>query len=153
MSVRLAHLRCDMDNQLPVDKFVKIYQQLDSNNLALLNEIYSKNIQFIDPMHEINGLDNLHLYFENLYSNVIHCKFDISETFTSDNKAFVYWTMHYAHPKLSSGNTITVQGHSQLSFERDKIIKHRDYFNLGELLYKHIPLLGSVIKLIDKRAG
>ncbi|TMO11870.1 transcriptional regulator, partial [Pseudoalteromonas sp. S185] len=33
------------------------------------------------------------------------------------------------------------------------IIKHRDYFNVGELLYKHIPILGSVVNYIDKRAG
>ena len=42
-----------MDNQLPVDKFVEIYQQLDSTNLDLLSDIYCDNIQFIDPMHEI----------------------------------------------------------------------------------------------------
>ena len=142
-----------MDNQLPVDKFVEIYQQLDSTNLDLLSDIYCDNIQFIDPMHEINGIVELRRYFANLYSNVKHCQFDISDSFNSGNNAFVYWTMHYAHPRLSSGKTISVEGHSKLTFENDKIIKHRDYFNVGELLYKHIPLLGSVIKLIDKRTG
>jgi len=142
-----------MDNQLPVDKFVEIYQKLDSSNLYLLSEIYSDNIQFIDPMHEINGIHELRRYFANLYSNVKHCKFDITDTFNVDNNAFIYWTMHYAHPKLASGNTISVKGHSKLIFDNDKIIKHRDYFNVGELLYKHIPLLGSIVKFIDKRAG
>lgn len=142
-----------MDNQLPVDKFVEIYQQLDSTNLDLLSDIYCDNIQFIDPMHEINGIVELSRYFANLYSNVKHCQFDISDSFNSGNNAFIYWTMHYAHPKLSSGKTISVDGHSKLIFKDGKIIKHRDYFNVGELLYKHIPLLGSVIKLIDKRAG
>ena len=142
-----------MDNQLPVDKFIEIYQQLDSTNLDLLSDIYCDNIQFIDPMHEINGIVELRRYFGNLYSNVKHCQFDICDSFNSDNNAFIYWTMHYAHPKLSSGKTISVEGHSKLIFEDGKIIKHRDYFNVGELLYKHIPLLGSVIKLIDKRAG
>ncbi|WP_165735779.1 nuclear transport factor 2 family protein [Pseudoalteromonas sp. C8] len=142
-----------MDNQLPVDKFVEIYQQLDSTTLDLLSDIYCDNIQFIDPMHEINGIVELRRYFANLYSNVKHCQFDINDSFDSGNNAFIYWTMHYAHPKLSSGKTISVEGHSKLIFENGKIIKHRDYFNVGELLYKHIPLLGSVIKLIDKRAG
>ena len=36
-----------MDNQLPVDKFVEIYQQLDSTNLDLLSDIYCDNIQFM----------------------------------------------------------------------------------------------------------
>jgi len=61
--------------------------------------------------------------------------------------------MHLSHPKLNAGNTISVQGHSKLVFEGEKIINHRDYFNAGELLYKHIPLLGNIINFIDKRAG
>ena len=142
-----------MDNVLPVDKFVDIYQKLDNSNLELLSEIYSDDIEFIDPMHQINGIAELRAYFANLYSNVKHCQFDITDSFSVDNNAFIYWTMHYAHPKLSSGKTISVQGHSKLIFKNDKIIKHRDYFNVGELLYKHIPLLGSVINYIDKRAG
>ena len=52
-----------MDNQLSVDKFVEIYQKLDKNNLELLTEIYAQNIQFIDPLHEINGLEDLRRYF------------------------------------------------------------------------------------------
>lgn len=142
-----------MDNVLPVDKFVDIYQKLDNSNLELLSEIYSDDIEFIDPMHQINGIAELRAYFANLYSNVKHCQFDITDSFSAGNNAFIYWTMHYAHPKLSSGKTISVQGHSKLIFKKDKIIKHRDYFNVGELLYKHIPLLGSVINYIDKRAG
>lgn len=142
-----------MDNVLPVDKFVDIYQKLDNSNLELLSEIYSDDIEFIDPMHQINGIAELRAYFANLYSNVKHCQFDITDSFSIDNNAFIYWTMHYAHPKLSLGKTISVQGHSKLIFKKDKIIKHRDYFNVGELLYKHIPLLGSVINYIDKRAG
>jgi ketosteroid isomerase-like protein len=142
-----------MNNPLPVDKFVEIYQTLDSSNLNLLSDIYCEDIQFIDPMHEINGIVDLRRYFANLYSNVKHCQFDITDSFSVGSNAFVYWTMHYAHPKLASGKTISVQGHSKLVFKGDKIINHRDYFNVGELLYKHIPLLGSVINLIDKRAG
>ncbi|WP_338363332.1 nuclear transport factor 2 family protein [uncultured Pseudoalteromonas sp.] len=142
-----------MESVLPVAKFVDIYQQLDKTNLHLLNDIYSEQINFTDPMHEINGLNELTRYFSNLYSNVKHCQFDISDTYEQGDNAFLYWTMHYAHPKLASGKTISVEGHSKLTFQAGKIIKHRDYFNVGELLYKHIPLLGGVINYIDKRAG
>ena len=142
-----------MDNSLPVDKFVEIYQKLDKSNLDLLGEIYSEEIQFIDPMHEINGLVELRRYFANLYSNVQHCRFDITDSFSINDTAFIYWNMHYSHPKLASGRVISVQGHSKLLFKKDKIVHHRDYFNVGELLYKHIPVLGAVINFIDKRAG
>ena len=34
-----------------------------------------------------------------------------------------------------------------------KIINHRDYFDVGAMLYRHIPVLGSAVKYIDKRAS
>lgn len=142
-----------MGDQLAVEKFVEIYQKLDSSNLALLAEIYSDDIEFTDPMHHIKGITALRDYFANLYSNVQQCHFEISDSYTCGNNAFIYWTMHYVHPKLASGNTITVQGHSKLLFSAGKIVTHRDYFDVGELLYKHIPLLGGVVRYINKRAG
>ena len=48
-----------METALPVAKFVGIYQQLDKSNLHLLNDIYSEQIKFKDPMHEIHGLSEL----------------------------------------------------------------------------------------------
>jgi ketosteroid isomerase-like protein len=142
-----------MDKPLPVDKFIAIYQKLNSTNLDLLSEIYSPDIAFTDPMHSINGLVALRHYFANLYSNVKHCQFEISDSYTCGDSAFIYWTMHYAHAKLASGNTISVAGHSKLLFADDKIVEHRDYFDVGALLYQHIPLLGTVIKFINKRAS
>ncbi|MGO2013162.1 MAG: nuclear transport factor 2 family protein [Pseudoalteromonas sp.] len=136
-----------------VDKFIAIYQQLNKRNLALLDDIYHSDIRFTDPLHEVKGLANLHVYFANLYSNVTECHFDIADSFTSDDHAFVYWTMVYRHPKLAGHKKIVVNGHSHLVFEKSKIISHRDYFDVGSLLYRHIPVLGSIVKLIDKRAA
>ena len=136
-----------------VDKFVAIYQQLNKHNLSLLDDIYHPDIHFIDPLHEVNGLKNLHLYFANLYSNVSECHFDIGDAHMSGQHAFVYWVMTYRHPKLAGHRKIMVNGHSHLVFAADKIINHRDYFDVGALLYRHIPVLGSIVKLIDKRAA
>jgi len=135
-----------------VESFVNIYQKLNKNNLHLLGDIYAPNIHFSDPLHEVAGLDDLHSYFSDLYSNVQECGFDITSHHCAGDNAFVYWVMKYRHPKLANNKEITVKGHSHLVFNGDKIIEHQDYFDVGALLYRNIPLVGSVIKLIDKRA-
>ncbi|HEA17943.1 hypothetical protein LCGC14_2560880 [marine sediment metagenome] len=134
------------------EKFIEVYQSLNKDNLFLLDDIYHQDIVFQDPLHQISGLTELTDYFSGLYSNLSYCKFIISDAISTDDKAFVYWTMQYAHPKLNGAQQISVAGHSYLRFAGEKIINHRDYFDVGALLYRHIPLLGSVIKYIDKRA-
>ena len=40
-------------------EFLNMYQNLNKDNLHLLEAIYSENVQFIGPAHEINGLENM----------------------------------------------------------------------------------------------
>jgi hypothetical protein len=61
--------------------------------------------------------------------------------------------MKLKHPKLNGGQPVEVNGVSQICFSGDRVIYHRDYFDLGEMLYENIPLLGVVIRNIKQRLG
>ncbi|MEL7287824.1 MAG: nuclear transport factor 2 family protein, partial [Pseudomonadota bacterium] len=63
------------------------------------------------------------------------------------------WTMDLQHPKLQKGAPISVNGVSHLKFRDGQVIYHRDYFDLGEMLYENLPLLGSVVRTIKQRLG
>ncbi|MBQ4835100.1 MULTISPECIES: nuclear transport factor 2 family protein [Pseudoalteromonas] len=135
-----------------LSNFVDIYNQLSDKNLNLLRSIYDDSIVFSDPLHKVEGIEDLTKYFENMYANVNSISFDIKEHYVIDDKGFLYWDMHFSHNKLNNRKSITVAGHSQLTFKGEKVINHRDYFDVGALLYRNIPLLGSVIKTLEKRA-
>ena len=135
-----------------VDAFIDMYQQLNKDNLFLLRQVYRDDICFRDPMHHVEGIEALTDYFANMYQNVTHIEFDIKEVVISADKqqAALYWTMSYSHPKLSKGQLINVEGMSQLKFS-DKIFSHRDYFDLGQMLYEQVPFLGGLIGLLKNR--
>lgn len=133
-------------------KFLQTYQSLNVDNIHLLNDIYAPQVVFQDPMHKIVGLDNLQHYFHTLYKNLKQCDFTIERVVCDENEASVFWQMRYIHPKLNSGKQIVVQGTSLLIGEHDQVISHRDYLDLGEMLYEQVPLLGSVIKWLKAKA-
>ena len=58
-------------------KFVDIYQQLSIDNLQLLNEVYHRDIIFIDPLHQLSGIEQFNHYFKQLYQNLNYCNFYI----------------------------------------------------------------------------
>ena len=60
------------------------------------------------------------------------------------------WIMSYQHPKLAAGRSIDVAGISHIRFE-EKIFYHRDYYDLGEMLYEHIPLYGWITRRLKAR--
>jgi hypothetical protein len=133
--------------------FIDNYSRLSTDNLALLEKIYHQDITFIDPLHKVQGFDHLKEYFNGLYENLISCRFTIAHTFEKNNEAAIYWEMSYQHPKLNSGKIITVQGHSHIKGENDKVIYHRDYLDAGAMLYEHVPFIGRVIQWIKAKVG
>lgn len=135
-----------------VDNFIELYQALNKNNLHLLGQVYGDDIIFTDPMHQISGLESLTQYFAKLYENVQHIQFEIKEVQQSDSQASLFWQMQYRHPKLNKGQLIRVDGMSQLKFN-DKIYFHRDYFDLGQMLYEQVPFVGGLIRLLKTRAA
>ncbi|ABE56648.1 conserved hypothetical protein [Shewanella denitrificans OS217] len=133
--------------------FISVYSSLKADNLASLGTIYHPEVEFIDPMHKVKGLVALEGYFKQLYQSVISCDFVIEQLLESQNQAAIYWTMTLRHSALAGGASIKVEGHSQLQMVDNLVIYHRDYFDLGAMLYEQVPLLGAVIKYIKQRAG
>lgn len=140
-------------NEEWLNNFLIIYQQLNKNNLITLHNIYHDDITFIDPIHQVEGLTNLVDYFTHLYTNLLSCDFIINDVLHKNEIASIYWTMTYSHTKLNSGKPVSVQGSSLLKMADNKVIYHRDYLDVGAMLYEHIPLIGTLIKSIKKRAS
>jgi limonene-1,2-epoxide hydrolase len=133
--------------------FIEIYSQLSKDNLAELENLYHQDVVFEDPAHRMNGWKELHSYFENLYSTINSCEFVVHSWLADDSQAFVQWTMTFSHPDLKKGQLRQVEGCSRLEFKKDQVIYHRDYFDMGEMIYEGVPLLGNVIRYIKKRLG
>ncbi|MBW3546139.1 MAG: nuclear transport factor 2 family protein [Bacteroidetes bacterium] len=115
---------------------------------SALEEIYANNIQFEDPIHEINGLKNLKQYFNKLDKNLIDGSFEFADETVAGDKAFLSWKMVLNLKKPQK--KVSASGFSVLII-KDKIVYQRDYFDAGELFYEHIPVLGKLIKLVKKQ--
>ncbi|MBK8455381.1 MAG: nuclear transport factor 2 family protein [Thiofilum sp.] len=134
-----------------LQQFIHVYETLQKGQWERLADIYAPDIHFQDPLHQIQGLEALQNYFAQLYTHLRSCHFVIKDVCHQEQQAFITWNMTFIHPRLQGGKEITVEGASHLRFE-EKITFHRDYTDLGQMLYEHIPVLGSVIQLLKRRA-
>ena len=142
-----------MEQPTWLSNFIAVYEKLGTDNLAELQQIYADKVVFEDPMHRFDGLEALMAYFEDLYTHLKECDFKVVECFHSDNQAALYWRMSYVHPRLNKGKRVTVEGHTLIKGEGEQVVFHRDYLDIGAMLYEQVPLLGFLVKAIKKRAG
>ncbi|RTE87322.1 MULTISPECIES: nuclear transport factor 2 family protein [Gammaproteobacteria] len=143
-----------MVNDEIIELIKAFYADLSVDSLSMLPDIYDVNIIFQDPVQKVEGLDALKSYFQHGLANAKRCTFDIQETTVVKNTVFLVWTMTLEHPKLNGGKFFSIDGTSRLITNDNgtKVVFHRDYFDLGAMLYEQIPIVSSVIRAIKKRA-
>jgi hypothetical protein len=137
-----------------IERFCKIYTDICQISPEDLGAIYAENIVFVDPITTHTGLNEVKGYFSNLLTQAKSCKFDIADILScgENQKSITHvanWTMTLV---LNNGDkTITLDGTTQLAVKDDIIVYHKDYYDLGEMVYEHVPLLGFVIKKIKRK--
>ena len=137
-----------MNNKL-INDFVDNINALSCDNIdAVLSQIYTDEVEFIDPVKGIKGLQALRAYFAHLYKNVNQCHFTISQHICDGPTHAIAWVMTLNHQRLARHKDITVQGASFIKFADNKACYQRDYYDLGALIYERLPVVGTVIKTV-----
>ena len=135
-----------------LDNFKNIFNQLNNSNLELLDEIYTLDVTFRDPVHALDGLPALRDYYARLYNGVVSCRFEFEAEILEGQQGMLVWLMQFQHTRFRPGETLELRGVSHLRFLEDgRVNYHRDYFDMGEFIYERVPVLGSVIRLIKSR--
>ncbi len=135
------------------ERIIKAFNELRADNLHILDDFYHSDVLFEDPLGKIESLAALKNYYQSMYQNVTDISFDFSLLIEEGDSIMGTWTMDLKAKGLNKGNSVLVKGVSHLRFEEDSnlVNYHRDYFDVGEMVYEHIPLLGTSLKLIKKK--
>ncbi|KPK61644.1 MAG: hypothetical protein AMJ59_01175 [Gammaproteobacteria bacterium SG8_31] len=133
-----------------VERFQALYQDLDRDTLHLLKDVYSSDILFVDPVHRVEGLEALTEYFRRMYEGVAEIGFRFEDVMADDGRASLTWVMTLRHRSFRPRETLTLPGASLIRFG-DQVTYHRDYFDLGAMIYERVPVLGGAVRAIKAR--
>lgn len=130
----------------------RAYDDVRVDNLYLLDELYDEKMVFQDPLDRTEGLHEFKIYMEAMYQYVTDIKWTYhDETIDGDTHVLV-WTMTLTTKGLNKGEPFTIDGVSHLKFgESNKIIYHRDYFDMGEYIYERVPVVKWFVNKVKKR--
>jgi len=132
-----------------IDHFKVFYWDMMTADLNNIDKLYTDDVFFIDPVHKIRGLDSLHAYFSQMTNNLLSCRFEYLDQLIGHDSAYIKWNMHFQHPKIGT-DVITVKGISHIQFN-EKIYFHEDVYDLGAMLYEHLPVAGLMTRWIKNR--
>jgi len=129
----------------------KYYYQHSSLDILMLKDIYHADIQFKDPVHQINGLEPLVLYFSKMSVNMNACRFEFVEELCGDATMHITWNMYFSHAKIDGGKAKMLRGMSFIRIKDEKVIYHEDCYDLGAMVYDYVPVLGRMTRWIRQK--
>lgn len=132
-----------------VSKIKQAFNEFNGRNAQVLSLLYDEGVIFQDPVQEVKGLKNLEKYYQHAYKNVKSIKFDFKDFVLQEEKLVATWVMQAEVNGLNRGKAIHVDGVSIFFFNKeDKVVYHRDYLDLGQMVYENIWGLGLLVKKI-----
>lgn len=139
----------DMNENL--ERFKKAMNDVTADSLDLLPEIYDEDVRFVDPLHEIEGLEALRDYYARLYEGVAEIRFEFLNEVTNGEEISLVWIMHMRHKNFHPDEVLQLPGMSYVKFEDGKVTHHRDSFDVGAMIYERVPVLGGLVRHIKGR--
>lgn len=132
-----------------LEQFKNFFRLLHQSDLIRLRLIYADGVMFKDPLHQVRGLVELEDYYASMCADLTDCRFEFLDELSNGNAAYVKWVLHFKHPRLGN-RPISVRGVSHLKWG-EKIEYHEDFYDMGEMLYEQLPLLGNVTRWLRLR--
>lgn len=134
------------------DRLVQGYEQLSPNSLNELMSLYSDDAFFKDPFNEVRGKAQIQAIFDDMFEHLHEPRFVITHRVTQADHMVLMWDMHLSLKGKRAQRRHIIRGCTHLRCNSQGLIDwHRDYWDTGEELYVHVPVLGAVIRAIRRK--
>jgi len=130
--------------------FKAFYLERSPASLERLDRLYTQDIEFRDPLHAIHGILAFKSYLKGVYAGPTDIRFEYLDEHCDEHWASITWVATYRHGALGGGRTLTLRGTTQIRFT-DRIFYQEDFFDVGAMVYQHLPVLGTVVRYINRR--
>lgn len=134
-----------------IENFFEHFAPADIERLAVY---YSEDAFFKDPFNEVHGLDAIRRIYSHMFETLESPRFIVRQRVGDEVDCFLVWDFRFRFRKWRRDSEHLVRGTSHLRLGADARIQwHRDYWDVAEEVYEKLPVLGSLMRSLKRRAA
>jgi ketosteroid isomerase-like protein len=131
---------------------VAAYEALRPDTVPALLALYDEEALFKDPFNEVRGQAAIGRIFAHMFQSLEAPRFEVRVAVTEGDDAFLTWDFHFA--RRGQPERWTIRGATHLLYTpAGQVSVHRDYWDAAEELYAKLPLLGLLMRALQRRLG
>ena len=122
-------------------EFKEWFTNLNESTLDNIVSYYDENVFFKDPFNEFNGREKLKNLFIHMFITLKNPHFVFIDNIENSEGVFLTWDFIFSYKE----KLFKIHGSSHLKLnDKEKIVYHRDYWDVGEEILLKIPLIKSL---------
>jgi ketosteroid isomerase-like protein len=154
MSLHIAHPDTP---EAALQRVVHFFEHLQPSDVAQIAQLYTADAQFKDPFNEVQGIAAIERIFSHMFEALDAPRFVITQQVHNGAQCFVTWDFFFSVPRMDKGATQTIRGATHFVLREEaglwRVAVHRDYWDAAEELYEKLPVVGSLMRCLKKRAN
>ncbi len=137
-----------------VARVVTFFETLTPDSVAGIGQIYDPQARFKDPFNEVAGVPAIKRIFDHMFASLHEPRFVVTQQVVQGDQCFLTWEFHFRFRTYRPAQHQIILGASHLVFASTGLVTlHRDYWDAAEELYEKLPLLGSAMRWLKRRAN
>ena len=133
-------------------RIIEWFESLTPATLDQLPGFYTEQARFKDPFNAVQGVPAIRAIFEHMFQALDQPRFVIHDVIVQGDQCFLTWDFHFRLKQR--GTAITIHGGSHLKLDANgRITLHRDYWDAAEELYAKLPLIGALMRWLNRQAA
>jgi len=131
-------------------RVVQHFEALTPHTLPALLALYAPEARFKDPFNDVQGLPAMQAIFQHMFDTLEAPRFTVRLAVTEGDDAFLTWD--FTFQRRGSSQPWCIHGSTHLHFGPDgRVALHRDYWDAAEELYAKLPLLGALMRWLQRQ--
>ncbi|MDP0492250.1 MAG: nuclear transport factor 2 family protein [Verrucomicrobiota bacterium JB023] len=127
----------------PIARITSFLSSLEPASLGKLDDHYTRDIDFRDPINQGDGIDDLQAIFADLFKQLDNIRMDVTSSQGDEREAFLRWNMYYEF----RGKKRELPGVSFFLFAKDgRVMRQEDFWDASSGVFEEFPGLATLIR-------
>lgn len=136
-----------------ISTFATFLSELGAQDSGIrASQLYASDLHFSDALMLTGNRARVVEHFQGLVDAGTAVEVDILQTLISGADVYLVWSMRAEFTPVRKPVTSDTIGITHIRFNDDGlVVLHQDFWDTGLGFYQHIPVLGRVVKTINRR--
>lgn len=145
----------DRQHEKNLRRYIELFETITPVSLATLDKYFAPGAHFKDPFNDVYGAAAIRHVFTRMFETCLDVQFVVTHSFLQNDRAVLTWTMSFRpNVALLRKQHWKIPGTSLLQFAADGcVLEHVDYWDSGSYFYARLPIIGAVIRALQRRAA